>query len=139
MTLSGFFASRVTGPDRSSARDQVDSELRQEVAFHFDQLVDEFAADGLPPRRGAARGAARASATSTLLEEQARDVRRVTWLHDFWQDLLFGLRMLRKNRGFTAVALGVSGAGHWRQYRGARRDERVARQEACRFRTPTGS
>ena len=28
----------------------------------------------------------------------------MTWVHDFWHDLLFGLRMLRKNRGFAVVA-----------------------------------
>ena len=84
-------------------KDRADLELHQEVAFHFDQLVDEFRSDGLPLDE-AERAAHRALGNVTLIEEQARDERRVTWLHDFWKDLVFGLRMLRKNRGFTPVA-----------------------------------
>ena len=83
--------------------DLADAELRQEVAFHFDQLVHEFRTDGLSPDE-ATRAARRSLGSVTLIEERARDERRMTWWHDFWQDSLFGVRMLRKNRAFTAIA-----------------------------------
>ena len=86
-----------------SNTDQLDAELHQEVAFHFDQLVHEFASDGMS-RDEAVLAARRALGNVALVEEQCRDERRVVWLHDVWQDLTHGLRMLRKNRGFTAIA-----------------------------------
>src|SRR5689334_12145031 len=85
-------------------KDSVDVELETELAFHFEQLVAEYIDRGMTD--AAARAAARrAIGNLPLIEEQCRDTRAVTWLHDVRQDLAYGMRMLRRNPGFTCVAL----------------------------------
>ena len=86
---------------RSSA---VDEELAQELAFHLDQLTQEFIDDGMPEHE-ARLAARRAVGNLPLLEEQCRDTRTVTWLHDVRQDIVYGFRILRRNPAFTCVAL----------------------------------
>ena len=86
------------------AKDAADDELRRELSFHFDLLVEEYKADGLSPE-DAHRAARRAIGNVPLLEEQCRDHRRVSWFHDLRQDVFHGVRLLRGNPGFTAVAV----------------------------------
>ena len=104
MTLSRFsriVRQRVRSLFRAS---QLDAELQRELALHFEALVEEHILDGLPPA-DARRAARVALGNPASLREECRDQRRVTWLHDLRQDIVYGLRMLAKNRAFTAVAI----------------------------------
>jgi putative ABC transport system permease protein len=85
-------------------RNAVDDELARELSFHVEQLTQEYVERGIsePEARLAAR---RAIGNLPLLEEQSRDTRRVAWLHDVHRDVVYGARMLRRNPGFTVIAL----------------------------------
>jgi putative ABC transport system permease protein len=89
---------------RSIARkDALDTELARELRFHFDELVAEHEAAGMPAA-DARRAAHRTFGNLASLEAACRDERRVTWLHDLRQDATYGVRMLRRQPAFTAIA-----------------------------------
>ncbi|HEY4742498.1 MAG TPA: ABC transporter permease [Candidatus Acidoferrales bacterium] len=85
-------------------RRQLDQELDEEIREHLEHLKNANIAKGMAPRQ-AQEAALRQFGGVQQSKENCRDARKMSWLQNFAQDVSFGARVLRKNPGFTAVAV----------------------------------
>ena len=83
---------------------QFDREFDAELQFHVEQQTETNIRAGMGPAE-ARRAALREFGGVELAKEECRDERGTRWLEDVWQDVRFGLRMLRKSPGFATVAI----------------------------------
>jgi putative ABC transport system permease protein len=83
---------------------RTERELEREMRFHLEMETEENM------RRGMKREEARLAALRSFggverVKEECREVKRNRPLETLWQDVRFGARMLRRNPGFTLLAV----------------------------------
>src|SRR5881397_2295771 len=79
-------------------------ELAEEMAAHIEMLTGENVRAGMNPQE-ARRAAMLKFGGVDGVKESYRDQRGLPWMETTWADMRYAVRTLRKNPGFTVVAV----------------------------------
>ena len=91
-------------------RDRLDRELAAELESHLAMHIDDNVRAGMTPEEARRQAILKLGGVAQT-EERYRDRRGLPGIENLGRDLLFGLRMMRRNPGFTAVAVLTLGLG----------------------------
>jgi predicted permease len=84
--------------------DEKQSALEQEISSHLEMSARDHEGRGASPQQAAA-SARREFGNVALVQHVTRDQWSGRWFEDFAQDLRHGARLLRRNLGFTIIAV----------------------------------
>ena len=88
----------------------LDRELEEELQSHLDMLVAENIRRGQSPQ-DARRAALMRIGNVSVLKEEHRDVRGLPALDSLWQDVRFAVRLMVRDRWYSAVAIATLALG----------------------------
>ena len=83
---------------------RADRDLDGEIETHLRLLTERYVRRGMTEEE-AARAARRQFGNVTLLKEAHREMRGIRFIETLFQDVRYGLWMMRRNPGFTLVAV----------------------------------
>jgi macrolide transport system ATP-binding/permease protein len=85
-------------------REKAELELSEELQFHLQNQIEEYVAQGMDAQE-ARYAALRSLGGVEQAKEECREARKMNLIENFLQDVRFGFRMLRRNPGFTVLAI----------------------------------